>query len=667
MCMKKKIKKIGVAMAVFTTLVVSSAENAFAAGWVLNGVGWWYDAGNGTYPAGNWYKVGDIWYYFDSNGYMRTGWVKDHDIWYYCDNSGAMVTGWHEVDGLWYFFGQDGHMLTGWVEDKDKWYYLSADGAMSIGWNKINNTDYYFYESGEMAKNQWLDGGWIGDDGAWNASNSSAQASKKTKKSSSDESNREKNTKLKYETEGQENIYKEDQSNLKDEGVNKDASSEKRAEENQIPVSEGETKKEDRDENVAAKEENKVLKDIDDSNKVANTDMKEQKNQEVESPEKQISFNHQKPESTLTFLNFQSLEPTYELGTTVQLKGEISSNYDITLVEIELIEQYLGQNRYYIDISPNSKKFNMDEVDWTTLDTKQIVNTGASYKFEITATDSSGATKTFETDLFSMEITKNVEIVIDGLIEPPETIVPGEKLEIAGIIRTNYPISSVFIKLQDTKNGNEIIRDQLRPYTLEFDLEKEFAKLFNELSLEKDPYRLQIEIKAGNRNKEVIDTRFSVEEEKESVITFRGINTTFIEYDDGTKKVTNGSRPFEERIVEDSPERVSRKYARLRPYICLSYKRNSTDPRTNEVYAHSSGTVTLSDKNAGTVIIKHPNGMQTKYSNMDKENIYVYKGVKVDEKTTLGVIKNNSYVQVELINQNGEQIDIEPYLKTQLP
>ena len=52
---------------------------------------------------------------------------------------------------------------------------------------------------------------------------------------------------------------------------------------------------------------------------------------------------------------------------------------------------------------------------------------------------------------------------------------------------------------------------------------------------------------------------------------------------------------------------------------------------------------------------------------MDKENIYVYKGVKVDENTTLGVIKNNSYVQVELINQNGEQIDIEPYLKTQLP
>jgi glucan-binding YG repeat protein len=60
-----------------------------------------------------------------------------------------MATGWvqDQTDGGWYNFGDDGVMQTGWIEDGGNWYYL--------------------HENGVAAQNEWVDGEYLGSDGAW--------------------------------------------------------------------------------------------------------------------------------------------------------------------------------------------------------------------------------------------------------------------------------------------------------------------------------------------------------------------------------------------------------------------------------------------------------------------------------------------------------------------
>lgn len=100
------------------------------------------------------------WYAFDEKGRMRTGWFMDVDgRWYYLNEAhdgtyGAMVTGW--------IFGKDGY-----------WYYLNPeDGAMMTGWKLIGGKWYYFHPlpdglRGAMAADAWIDGWYVGKDGAW--------------------------------------------------------------------------------------------------------------------------------------------------------------------------------------------------------------------------------------------------------------------------------------------------------------------------------------------------------------------------------------------------------------------------------------------------------------------------------------------------------------------
>ena len=86
-----------------------------------------------------WKSAGGEWYYLDpssgsNEGKMRTGWILDpsYNAWFYCDASGKMLTGWQQING--------------------KWYYLNpvSDGTR-----------------GAMAANTYVDGYYVGADGAW--------------------------------------------------------------------------------------------------------------------------------------------------------------------------------------------------------------------------------------------------------------------------------------------------------------------------------------------------------------------------------------------------------------------------------------------------------------------------------------------------------------------
>ena len=192
--------------------------------WKKNNKGWWYDRGDGSYPAGefeiikgktyyfnesgymltgwqkisgewyyfsavgamltDWQKINDKWYYFSASGAMQTDWQNINGTWYYFSAGGAMQTGWQKINGTWYYFSAGGAMQTGWQKIDGKWYYFGAGGAMLTGWQQINGTwyymeasgamaankwvgDYYLTGSGAMAKNTWIGNYYVGADGKW--------------------------------------------------------------------------------------------------------------------------------------------------------------------------------------------------------------------------------------------------------------------------------------------------------------------------------------------------------------------------------------------------------------------------------------------------------------------------------------------------------------------
>lgn len=125
--LKHLVKKSGAVLLLSGVLAGISSISIYAASWAHDGRGWWYDLGNGTYPANSWYYVDGRWYCFDGAGYMRTGWIESAGNWYYCGNSGAMATGWYYIDGNWYYFEGSGAMVTnqrrngGWIDEDGVW------------------------------------------------------------------------------------------------------------------------------------------------------------------------------------------------------------------------------------------------------------------------------------------------------------------------------------------------------------------------------------------------------------------------------------------------------------------------------------------------------------------------------------------------------------------
>ena len=110
------------------------------------------------------------WNYLNDDGTKRVGWVQSlsSKLWYYMNSDGVMVSNcWIKDNNKWYHFNESGAMQTGWTYIDKDWYYLEQSGAMKTGWINDKGTWYYLCESGAMLHNTFVDGYYLGDNGAW--------------------------------------------------------------------------------------------------------------------------------------------------------------------------------------------------------------------------------------------------------------------------------------------------------------------------------------------------------------------------------------------------------------------------------------------------------------------------------------------------------------------
>jgi len=118
--------------------------------WKQNETGWWVEDTKGWYPTSTWQKIDGKWYYFCADGYMDYSEYRDG---YWLGDDGAWVED---------YYG--GH----WMSDSTGWWYEDASGWYPVSrWLWIDGSCYYFEASGYMATSKYVDGYWVGADGAW--------------------------------------------------------------------------------------------------------------------------------------------------------------------------------------------------------------------------------------------------------------------------------------------------------------------------------------------------------------------------------------------------------------------------------------------------------------------------------------------------------------------
>ena len=192
-------------------------DGALVSGWnEIDGKWYFFGSEDPDYPnrnymrAGEWLNFGDneVWYYVDKTGARVEGWgasklydtkdaegkdVTTRDWYYFEPGTGVQFQdGWKKIDGKWYIFsdgvmqhdaalvdedtgkeyylGSDGAMVTGWVQDSQgEWYNYGDDGALvTDSWIEDDNGSWYYVDAnGEMARNEEIDGYYVGSDGAW--------------------------------------------------------------------------------------------------------------------------------------------------------------------------------------------------------------------------------------------------------------------------------------------------------------------------------------------------------------------------------------------------------------------------------------------------------------------------------------------------------------------
>ncbi len=541
-------------------LAASLSGNAYAAGWVKNDTGWWYDNGNNTYPASSWMLIGGQWYHFDENGYMDTGFVYDQGTTYYCYESGAMAVGWVWIDE-WYHFGENGAM------DRGRW----------IG-------DYYVKADGRMARSQEVDGYWVDENGKW------VPGKKSNKTEKAKEEVKEKAT---------EEVKKE------------------------------ETKKETKEEKSVSETSSDPVQDV-----------------------------VQNPDSTLSISGHTELKGKYDVGTSLSLNGVIQSNYNIETVTVNLRVNYMGVYDYTRTYPVNGKQINLEDLDLSYFDTTRFTGSAASYCFTVTAKDASGTERELVRDYFNMKYMNRVQITFEDSEKIQTTMEEGTNFEVNGIARSNYPISDVIVTVYSAWDNSVVARGWAEPFTLEYDLAN-LQEYFDFEALEPGNYRYTISISVGSHSKTPVNERFTVTETASSDIVMYSINARFEDSEDGTL-ITNGFRPFDERILSDASGRIKRKYSNAHPCVEFKWEKNPSDIRGNHVYAHSDGKVTAVNKTEGIVEINCRNGYTIKYSGMTE--LHVREGVRVDENTTVGEIPENGSIAVYLYNDKGESLNIADYL-----
>ena len=118
--------------------------------WKQNATGWWVEDSKGWYPVSQWQKIDGKWYYFTADGYMDYSEYRDG-----C---------WLGADGAWDEKYSGGH----WMNDSTGWWYEDASGWYPQNqWVWIDGSCYYFGADGYMLTNRYVDGCWVGEDGAW--------------------------------------------------------------------------------------------------------------------------------------------------------------------------------------------------------------------------------------------------------------------------------------------------------------------------------------------------------------------------------------------------------------------------------------------------------------------------------------------------------------------
>lgn len=150
------MKKLKIAM-ITLALAGLASMSAYAGAWAKNAQGWWYDNGNGTWPASTWQWIDGKCYYFDANGNMLSN-TSTPDGYY--------VNG----DGQWVY---QNVVQTKEQYDKEKqhgfgekqsggWMWIDADG------NGAQECYYFDTNDGHMYVNTTTpDGYTVNEKGQW--------------------------------------------------------------------------------------------------------------------------------------------------------------------------------------------------------------------------------------------------------------------------------------------------------------------------------------------------------------------------------------------------------------------------------------------------------------------------------------------------------------------
>ncbi len=156
------------------------AQGAMLTGWQVKDGQTYLLHTDGQMVSG-WFKLGDIWYYFrpteeppyQAGSMAAGGWRVIGPYYYYFNPDGSLYTGWLTLNGKRYYLntldnGLQGAMFTGWIIRDGQTYFANSNGEIAEGWYEIDGQWRYFYPgTGEMAKNTYIDGLYLGDDGIW--------------------------------------------------------------------------------------------------------------------------------------------------------------------------------------------------------------------------------------------------------------------------------------------------------------------------------------------------------------------------------------------------------------------------------------------------------------------------------------------------------------------
>lgn len=200
------MKRSGIITLMMAFVISASMISVSAAEphWEHNSNGWWYDNGDGTWPAKTFKDIDGKTYYFNSQGYMVTGWQSlsgltcyfkssgemaasewiDGTKWidcygalvtnswvdngrYYVDGNGnwdpskgARSTAWrHNSRGWWFDYGDGSYARATFLEVDKSRYFFDLDGYMVTGWYQIGGsggTWCYFGDNGMQRFEQWI-------------------------------------------------------------------------------------------------------------------------------------------------------------------------------------------------------------------------------------------------------------------------------------------------------------------------------------------------------------------------------------------------------------------------------------------------------------------------------------------------------------------------------